>query len=80
MSVALIVVLPVATGVTVTTGPVVDVTQLVNVMLDGLIVATDGSLDTSEIDAAVLPVRLQPFFPSLFWGTTYKRVVPLAPP
>jgi len=65
----LIVADPAATGVTVTTGPVVEVTQLVNVTLDGLTVATLASLDASETVAVVLPVRLQPFFPSPFCGT-----------
>jgi hypothetical protein len=80
VSVALIVAEPAATGVTVTTGPVDDVTQLVKVTLDGFTVATPGSLDESEIVAVVLPVRLQPGLPSPPSGTMYSRVVPLAAP
>jgi hypothetical protein len=58
VSVALTVAVPCAPGVTVTIGPVVEVTQLVNVMDDGLTVATDVLLDDSAIEADVAPVRL----------------------
>jgi hypothetical protein len=70
VSVALIVALPALTGVTVRLGPFVEFTQLVNVMLEGLTVATDVLLDASEIEAVVLPVKLQPFLPSPFVGST----------
>jgi hypothetical protein len=65
--VALIVADPDPTGVTV---KIFVSPQLPNVTEDGLTVATEGSLDASERTSVVLPVRLQPFFPSPFCGAT----------
>ena len=68
---------PAASGETVT---VFRSPQDPNVIDEGLIVATDVSLDDTETTSVVLAVRLQPFLPSPFWGTTKRFVVPFAPP
>src|SRR4051794_36052413 len=60
--------------------PVWDVTQPVNVTDEGVTVATDVSPDAIDTTRVVLPVRLHPFLPSPFVGSTYRRVVPSAPP
>ncbi|OGO58048.1 MAG: hypothetical protein A2V85_02065 [Chloroflexi bacterium RBG_16_72_14] len=46
----------------------------------GLTVATLVLLELTDTTSVVEPVRLQPFFPSPFWGTTYRPAVPFTPP
>src|SRR6266540_13240 len=77
VSLMLIVVAPWATGVTVSvfTSP-----QDANVSEDGLTVATAGLLEATERPSVVEPVRLQPFLPGSFVGSTYRVVAPFAPP
>ncbi|GAA3335886.1 hypothetical protein GCM10020358_05930 [Amorphoplanes nipponensis] len=67
VSATLICELPGATGVTVSS---LVSAQLLKVTKEGLTVATEVALETTESVSVVLPVRLQPFFPSPFTGVT----------
>ncbi len=53
--------------------------QDVNVILDGLTVATAGEEDLTSNSTVVLPVRLHPFLPSPLTGFTNNVVVPTLP-
>ena len=64
---------PIATGVTVSVGVT---PQLVNVIEDGLTVATPALLELTATTRVADPVRLQPFLPSAFRGVTESPAEP----